>query len=261
MKALSAEEKSAIDAFIASGGQVKRCPASFCDDGDKSNGNERRAVRGSHRSGPEPHVVRRMGVREALEWAFGVEHARLTFEDEQGDAGPSYGMEYILLRQAELGQSIDTSRGVSRPADDAELIAAAVQGALCPQDAIWVADLARVASAPDAMIGATSRIVPARLRFNQHGCSPETADAAELGVEGWKPQPRRNRKGAIVMDVVRYTPCRWERTPAEIAVARRRYLRWIDHLMTILSVLRHERLRWIDLTSDLPEMRPWRKPY
>ncbi|WP_121068596.1 hypothetical protein [Chachezhania antarctica] len=259
MKALTAEERAAIAAFLDAGGQIARAPAPSTIEGRALDG--RRECACGRRSGPEPRIVRRMGIRQALEWAFGVEHARLSFDDARGDAGQSYGMEYVLMRQAMLGQQVDVSRGCSAPADDAEMIAAVVQGTLGRADAIWVAELARAGATPDAMIGATPKIVPARMRDNQHGRSPETADAADLGVEGWKPQPRRNRKGVIVMDAVRYTPCRWERTPLEIALARRRYLNWIDHLMTILASLRHEPLRWIDLTSELPEIAPWRKTY
>ena len=167
-------------------------------------------------------------------------------------------MEYILLQQAELGRRVDVSRGRSYPADDAELIAAAVQGALPRSEALWLAELVRSGTTPDPMVGAMPRIVPEGWHQNQNGWRPATADAAELGSGGWRPQPRRNRKGAIVHDAVRYTPCRWERTPSEIGVARRRYLDWIGHLMTVLAVLRHEPLTWIEITGDLPDMTPWR---
>ncbi|WP_158963926.1 hypothetical protein [Chachezhania sediminis] len=257
MKPLTTEEQAAIAAFLADGGQVTRCT-------DRAGKEVARfepvdpATPSNTRPGPEPRTVRQMGVREALEWAFGTEHARLSYGEGLGETGPGFGMEYILLQQAELGRRVDVSWGRSRPADDAELIAAAVQGALPRAEALWLADLARSGTTPDPLVGAVPRIVPEGWHQNQNGWRPATADAAELGPGGWRPQPRRNRKGVIVADAVRYTPCRWERTPREIGAARRRYLDWIGHLMTVLAALQHVPLTWVELTDDLPPMTPWR---
>lgn len=70
---------------------------------------------------------RHMSIQRALEWAFGAEHAQIDFEPN----APEYrrrglGMEAVLLSRAQLGATVDTSRGRSFPADDAEIIASFV---------------------------------------------------------------------------------------------------------------------------------------
>jgi len=260
MGRLTDKEKNAIETFFAGGGIIAVCPTMQAgEDSRCSTAYDDIKADPEGTRGPEPRTVKRMGIREALEWAFRDEFARLTFDERPEGCGAGAGAEYVILRRALLGQTVDISRGTSKPADDAELVAAAVQGALSKSDAIWVADLARAGVTPDPMIGVVAKLVAERWQSNQHGWSPATSDAAGLGSQGWRPQPRRNKNGAIVYDQVRYTPCRWEHTPAEIATARRRYLKWIGHLMHVRAVLKYYPLRWLEVSTDMPETAPWRE--
>lgn len=202
-----------------------------------------------------------MGVRGVLEWAFGAEHARLDFDEIEESAGggrSGIGLEYVLIQRAMIGQ-VDTSPGRSSPADDAEIIASVLRAALPWRDALWLADLARAGRSPDPMLGVRPGLVPERWHENRHGTRPATADAAELGTCGWRAQPRRNRKGALVHDPVRYTPCLWRPAPADIAAARRLWLDWWGHLLTVQVALRAVDLRWIEVTTAMPPLEPWRE--
>lgn len=111
---------------------------------------------------------------------------------------------------------------------------------------------------PDWMKGAVPRLVPVEWQFNQYGRQGRTADAAELGQAGWGPVRRRNRKGAMVTDRVRYTPCTWSPTARQVASARRRYLDWWGNLLTLQVALRQVGLRRHTVQDDMPPMTPWR---
>ncbi|TDX19701.1 hypothetical protein [Rhodovulum visakhapatnamense] len=204
---------------------------------------------------------RAMPVRAALEWAFGTECARLDHDEIEAVGGTgwrSYGMEYVALERAQLGTRVDTSRGRSRPHDDAELIATVVRNTLPWYAATMVADLARAGRTPDWMPDARPRLKPDDWTVNRWGRHAKTADAAMLGVEGWQPIPRRNRKGVIVHDAVRFTPCHWDPTPAQIAAARRAYLDWWGYLLAVQAALTGADLTRIEVTRDMPPMRPWK---
>lgn len=213
------------------------------------------AVRGASRP-----VKRRLGIRALLEWAFDTECAGIAF-DEMADAGalPSFGMEFVLMQRQMLGTEIDTSRGRSSPADDAEIVASVLRDVLPWPDALRVAELARARRVPDWMPDATPRLRPAGWHCNRHGWHARTTDAAALGEQGWRPIPRRNRKGVVVHDAVRYCPCAWSPSAAQIAAARRGYLDWWGHLLTIRAGLRAVDLSRHAVTDDMPPMQPWKK--
>ncbi|OLS53887.1 hypothetical protein [Rhodovulum sulfidophilum] len=218
---------------------------------------DRQMQRQGQRNGP---IRRAMPVRAALEWAFGTECARLD-HDEIGAVGGTgwrpFGMEYVALERAQLGTRVDTSRGRSRPHDDAELIATVVRNVLPWYAATLVADLARAGRTPDWMPDARPRLRPAEWQQNQHRAYGRAYDSAEL-PDGWQPIPRRNRKGVIVQDRARYTPCVWEPSPARIAAARRAYLDWWGYLLEVQAALGAADLARIRITRDMPPMTPWR---
>lgn len=211
--------------------------------------------------GPPPREVRRLGVRELLEWAFGTECARLEFDEigeSSGGARRGVGIEHVLAQRAVLGGvEIDTSPGRSAPADDAEIIASVVQAALRWPDACWVADLARAGRVPDYMPFAAPRLHPLRWHCNRHGWHGKSEDAREA-TDGWPPQERRNRAGTLVAESVRYTPCYWSPTPAQINAKRRAYLDWYGHLLTLRVALRAAGLKWCEVSDEMPPMEPWR---
>ncbi|MBL3587636.1 hypothetical protein JMM61_20185 [Rhodovulum sulfidophilum] len=218
---------------------------------------DRQMQRQGQRNGP---IRRAMPVRAALEWAFGTECARLDHDEIEAVGGTGwrpFGMEYVALERAQLGTRVDTSRGRSRPHDDAELIATVVRNVLPWYAATLVADLARAGRTPDWMSDARPRLKPEDWTVNRWGRHAKTADAATLGIEGWQPIPRRNRKGVIVHDAVRFTPCVWDPTPARIAAARRAYLDWWGYLLAVQAALKGADLTRIEVTRDMPPMRPW----
>ncbi|MCW2305577.1 hypothetical protein M2324_004004 [Rhodovulum sulfidophilum] len=209
---------------------------------------------------PAPRSRRAMPVREALEWAFGTECARLDHDEIEAVGGTGwrpFGMEYVALERAQLGTRVDTSRGRSRPHDDAELIATVVRNVLPWYAATLVADLARAGRTPDWMPDARPRLRPAEWQHNRPNRWGKAADAAALGAEGWQPIPRRNRKGVIVQDAVRFTPCVWTPTQSQIAAARRAYLDWWGYLLEVQAALTAADLARIVVTKDMPPMRPW----
>lgn len=209
--------------------------------------------------GPPAREVRRMGVRAALEWAFGVEHARLAYGSLGGQGLPGFGTEFLLLERGMLGQQVDVSPGRSLPADDAELIADAVQNALPPLSAFRLADMARAGLMP------WSGEVAPRLEPRDWVCGRagkwrgRTADARQLGAEGWPLMERVNRLGRRVREPVKYTPCRLTVTAQQIARKRREHLDWWSDLLTVRTALQGVDLRWIEITSEMPPLTPWRK--
>ncbi|PZX19805.1 hypothetical protein LX81_00267 [Palleronia aestuarii] len=209
---------------------------------------------GSAPLGPAPRVVRRMGVREALEWAFASEHARLDDDPvatSSGGARIGFGMEFVLMQRAMLGgTAIDTSPGRSTPADDAEMVAAAVQAALTWPMALRVAELARACLVPDAMVGARPRCLPVRWQRNAHGLH---------GKSETMPRQSYMLNGRVRSFEPRFTPITYAPTASQIASARRAYLDWWSALLSVMSLLRHAPLRWIELTPEMPPLTPWRE--
>lgn len=198
------------------------------------------------------------GVRDVLEWAFGAECARLDFGEGGAVGGIGYrgfGFEAVLQERAQLGGvRIDTSPGVSPPADDAEIVAGVV--ATLPEErggrrmACIVADLARAGAAPDWMPGARPRCVPVRWRRCKHGWRAGVEDG-----DGWGYCGRRG----WVSGVGKMCPVTWQPSAARIAAARRHYLDWWGALQDIAWRLRTAGLRrWVVL-DDMPPMTPWRE--
>jgi hypothetical protein len=223
--------------------------------------------------------VRRMGIRAALEWAFGVEKARLAFDvvDPQSARGGAAGAEWVIWQRHMLGATVDSSGpawGGSAPADDAEVIAALVEHLPAQHGgkgmAAAIAGWAAAGLAPDWMEGRAPRIHPRSWHVNRHGRRGQTADSVELGLVfdpadplrqvGWPGVVRARRKGGTVRDAVAYTPCVWEPTPAQIAAARRGYLDWWGALLHLSSELRGSGLlARVEVTDEMPPMTPWRK--
>lgn len=210
---------------------------------------------------PFRSVVRELGVWDALQWTFGTECAAMDADELGASSGgqrPALSMEAILEQRFMLGGvKIDTSPGRSDPAEDAEVIASVVRSQLTWHDAVWIADLARAGRMPNAMVGEVPRLLPEEWHGNRHGWRGKASDSAELGDQGWRPVPRRNRKGVIVRDEVRYTPCTWTPTASQIGAARRRYLDWWGHLLTLQIAFRSVGLQRIRITRAMPPMTPW----
>lgn len=206
-----------------------------------------------------------VSIWDLLQWAFRSECAQLDFDEIGSEVGgrAGVGIEYVLIQQSILGCKPDGG-GSSEPHHDADIVASALSA--LPDSvggrsmAISIADLARVGQVPDWMQDATPKVVPVGVHTNRHGRFAQTADSAELCSEGWPAQPRRNRKGVIVRDAVKYSPVLIRPTPAQIGRAHRAYLAWWGALLELRTALRlHFELTCFEVTRVMPPLEPWKK--
>ncbi|WP_370286913.1 hypothetical protein [Pseudooceanicola nanhaiensis] len=204
---------------------------------------------------PQKREVRRIGVRGALEWAFGIEHASLRFDDADYFGG-CFGVEYLLMERGRLKAKIDGG-GRSPIDDDADLIADAVQWALPRGSALRVQAMAKAMSMPWSS-PLVPKVEPAAWVCGRGGWRGRTADARGLGAEGWRPMDRVNRLGRRVREAVLYTPITWAVSPQQVARRRRDHLDWWGDLLTVRNALRGVDLRWIEVTDAMPPMQPWK---
>ncbi|MEQ3670670.1 hypothetical protein [Pseudophaeobacter sp.] len=205
---------------------------------------------------------RAVGVWEILCWAFQRECASLDLGEQltglqsQINVDPIYRMAEI----ARLGCRVDGG-GSSRSHHDADIVAATL--AVLPDSlggfrtATWIAELARAGREP-AWRGEVS-ILPVETRTNRWGVRAATADAKELGASGWPHQPRQNRKGVTVYDVVDYCPCLIRPSPSEIVRMRHAYMAWQLALLEVRNALQITHLTAHVVTDRMPPRAPWAK--
>lgn len=196
---------------------------------------------------------RAMSIRAALEWAFGVEHARLDFDDlaPQG-ARPGVSTIWVMMQRGQLGCQIDGG-GSSRAADDAETIAIALANlpvALGGKPmAAEIATLARAGLAPDWMPDASPRCVPREwTKENQYGAFAKTVVIETITTQ------HRGRKAQFQ---VLACPVTFVPSAQQIGMARRRYLDWYGALLHLRADLARA-LTQIRLTDAMPPLTPWR---
>lgn len=208
---------------------------------------------------------RAVSVRWLLEWSFQREKAQLEFRaDGLGACGYGYISSTAAIIQHEmLGCRVDGG-GSSGCHPDADMVADAL--AVLPdrfggrRTAAWIAELARSGREPDWMRDATPQVLPVDTRTNRHGVRAKTEDAATLGQEGWPAQPRRNRKGVLVHDVIAFCPVICRPSVSDIARARRAYLSWWSVLLELRSQLQiYGGLSSYEVTNEMPTRAPWSK--
>lgn len=198
-----------------------------------------------------------VSIWDLVQWAFQRELASLDFNPVRSVATgslPGFGLEYVMMERAALGCRIDGG-GSSDPHPDAQLVADAI--ASLPEShggrgqALSIAELARSGRLPDCMIGAVPRFVPTMVgRENQHGQKAKTESA---GTESYIV------RGRVRSFDRRYCPVRVTPTAAEIAAARRRYLRFWGALLYLRQSLSGPGLTSFALTDAMPPLRPWEK--
>jgi len=213
---------------------------------------------------PGAGAIRGLSIQRALEWAFGVEHARLEFNEigeTSGNLRQGIDGIWLMMQRGALGCQVDGG-GSSAPAWDADVIASAVSSLPDSfggrQMAVVVAEHARAGTVPDCMIGVRAKIRPCGTRVDRWGERSETEEAQHLGAGGWPVQVRRNRRGRVVEEPALYCPVMVTPTGAQIAAARQRYLDWWGALLWIGQELRTLRIMGgIEVTQDMPPMTPW----
>lgn len=203
---------------------------------------------------------RRLGIQQALEWAFGKEHARLDLDvvDPENTRSAAVSSEYVIWQRFLLGATVDQGGpawGGSLPHHDAEVIAAFVANLRDAEGGrsmgVRIAELARAGITPDWMPGAKVRCVPQDWRQTKHGpfARTEVIDTITHKHRG------RTIKRDVTWCPVTYTP-----TAQQINRARREYLAWWGALLSLAADLGGcGMLSRIEVTDAMPPMTPWRK--
>lgn len=201
---------------------------------------------------------REMTVQQALEWTFRVEKAQLELpppSDSEGAEAKGYGLEYVLLRQAQLGTKVDGGRFKrdSYTHEDAEVIAATLL--MLPDAlggkrmAIRMAELARAGITPDWMPGVAPQCLPRETRQNQHGVRAVTE---VVGVERVLTRGKWRTVEVLVCPII------WRPHQEQINAARRGYQDWVKALGWVSAALRGNKLmREVVVVEGLPKRRPW----
>lgn len=196
-------------------------------------------------------VRRQMSVQRALEWAFGVEHAGVEF-DELADGPPATDTVWRLMQRGQLGCRVDGG-GRSLPHGDAVVIASLVSALDIAHGgrsmALQIAAHARACSVPDWMPDATPRCVPVAWRSTKHGVFAKTEVVGSVETQ---------YRGRVVQHDLVACPVTWAPSAAKISSARRNYLAWWGALLELQAQLRGARLSTIVMTSAMPPLEPWR---
>lgn len=202
---------------------------------------------------------RAMGIQSALEWAFGIEMARVDFDAAGSHEFDRVGVspEWRLLQEHRLGCRVDGGGTGSDPHSDAQLIAAAVEAlAIDPvygRDMVSVvAECARAGVVPDWRGQPQRRVVPQGWDLTEDGgWTAHEVDAGEWSYRGAQRQVRRGR--------LRVCPVSYSGGAQSVARSRRKYLDWWGALMDIRAGIWG--LSLIDITGAMPPMTPWKESY
>jgi len=202
---------------------------------------------------PRPGVRQAVAVWPLVCWAFQRELASLDFDEIASEVGgPSFGMEYVLMRQAQLGCHIDGG-GRSDPHTDADVIASAL--GVLPEAvggrraAMLIAETARVGMPPDWVPDPRPRCEPIEWKQGKHG--RHAAREYFTGPGRW-PATWLGRDHGYVCPVVITD------APVQVARRRRAYLQWWGALRELRDGLRIRRpLTAFDVTMQMPPVKPW----
>lgn len=244
-------QEAALIAEALAAGKVTLIPASEADCAAPVDLEELRASYGAlpARRGPTARRLRRMGVREVLEWAFAEERAALDFDDVAFGIVASDSCARLAHIGDLGGVRIDTSPGRSLPAGGAVDVVNAVAAVLPRRDALIVQEHAARGSAPDRFISEKVECTPVRWVCNRHGWR-----AAVTKLPTWSWVWRRGKRRREYHTVCEVT---YSISPADIARARRAYQSWRLALMSLGPHLRALHLLGIEVTHELPPCAPW----
>ncbi len=220
---------------------------------------------GSHLTAPRP-----ISIEQLLHWTFATQRAELDPPRERGreehHARPGVGSEWVIWQRFLLGATVDVSRRCvpDRTHEDAESVAAVVQGLFPFPVAREIAGLAQAGRRPDVLFPVQlpngqwietdiPRAIPKRMIHNRHGAQAERTKIGEVEVAEERWGGRRTVRKPV--EVCWFD---WRPDPAQVAGARRRYCEWwaalheIRERLIAASVLRDHAL-----TGEMPPAQPW----
>lgn len=204
----------------------------------------------------DEHGRELISIKALLEWAFAVECASLDYDEVGESSGRGFasaGMEARIGEILQLNARVDTSFGRSLPHHDAEIVATVLRNSVSQfGHATWVAGLARAQAVPKWDLG-MPRLRPADWA-DRGPLAGQRAKSEVLEVVSYR-SPRRG----VVRREVRWTPCVWIPSPAQIGAARRAYLLWWGILLEISAVLKTAQFERFSVTDHMPPMTPWKK--
>lgn len=203
-------------------------------------------------------LVREVTIRQALEWAFAVEHARLDFDETGAHEFTRPGLDSTMrvYEWGLLGCRVDGG-GSSDPHPDAQIIAAAVQALPVEYGgkamAAQVAELARTRSEPDWKIPERRGVVPCGWDLTDDGewvAVVRSLDPVDYLDRRWR--KIRTYRPALC-------PISYSGSAAVIAKSRRAYLAWYGALLYLAFELGSARgLTSLRLADGLPALSPWK---
>lgn len=197
-----------------------------------------------------------VGVLDLIEWAFQRERAGLDFDEIERETGAraGFGVEYLMILQAQLGCRVDGG-GSSPRHPDADIVAAALA---CLPDvyggrrmAIQIAELARVGGRPDWRLDGLASCVPIAWRGSKHGRFAVTEACTDLGSRWPSSQLTERLKGQW---------CRvgYSNLAGEATERRRRYTRWWGALLELRQNLQVcSSMTSFTVSDAMPARRPW----
>ena len=196
-----------------------------------------------------------VGVLDLIEWAFQREAPRLSF-DKLDQYGPAYGIEYVLMRRAELGCTVQGG-GYSPCHHDADIVAAAL--ACLPVEcggkrmAIDIAELASLGQCPNWMPSAKPLCGPVAWRGTKYGQRAVTEVCHDPLTRWPSPKLTKELNG-------RWCKVSYSNLARDVAAARRRYTAWFGALLHLRHNLQaHGSLTSFTVSQAMPERAPWRK--
>lgn len=197
-----------------------------------------------------------VSIIELLEWAFQREKASISFghEFDRFLEPCGYGVEYKMLKQAELGCRIDGG-GSSPCHPDADIVTDALAALPEPlggrRMAVQIADFARAGSVPSLLEDEVPRCEPVEWRRSKHG---EFAHREYYTGPGRWPANRLGKSDGYACPVV------YSVTSDDIARARRGYLCWWLALLELrVNLQTCDPLTSFVVNDDMPPKEPWKK--
>lgn len=199
-----------------------------------------------------------VGVLDLIEWAFQREKVGLDFNEIERETGarPGFGIEYLMILQAQLGCRVEGG-GSSPRHPDADMVAAAL--ACLPEFyggrrmAIRIAELARVGERPDWRLDGLASCTPIAWRGSKHGQFAVTEACTDLGVRWPASQLTERLKG-------QWCRVSYSNLSGEAAARRRRYTAWWGALLELRQNLQMCcSLTSFTVSNAMPERAPWKR--